>query len=97
MADVLAEDVPDLFQPGAPTPTIVDAIAYVPEVSKVTQKVQTATINEAIKGARMKVGARVKGKAHRLLGPIRSNVLYNERATSVDIYGNVIRAAAKDF
>ena len=62
MADVLVEDAPDLFQSGAPTPAIVDAIAHVPGVFKVKviQKVQASTINDENKGARMKVGARVK-------------------------------------
>jgi hypothetical protein len=50
MADLLANEPAGLSKTGAPTPTIVEAIAYVPALSKVTQEVQTATINEEIKG-----------------------------------------------
>jgi hypothetical protein len=95
MADLLANEPAGLSKTGAPTPTIVEAIAYVPALSKVTQEVQTATINEEIKGARMRVGVRVKAKAHKMLGTDRANVLFNERATSAYVYGNVVRAAGK--
>ena len=57
-------------------------------LSKVTQEVHTATINEEIKRARMKVGVYVSGNAIRAAGKQTGRVLVDLDKREVEMYRN---------